>query len=130
MIISSEILPTQRVAQGAHPLKKKWFGQASLSGLKKIENVEALAKKRLPEPFHRVRISFQKESRDSQKFQNDPSDYREIIESLHRHGIAICGAFIFGFDEDDPSIFEETSLSPSNQTLLSGLYDSHPLSGD
>jgi radical SAM superfamily enzyme YgiQ (UPF0313 family) len=90
------------------PLKKKWFGQASLSGLKDIENIELLAKS----GCICLLIGFESLSKpnlvQSQKYQNDPAEYREIIDDLHRHGIAICGAFVFGFDEDDPSVFEET----------------------
>ena len=42
------------------------------------------------------------------KLQNKPSQYMEVIDSLHRHGIAIWGSFIFGFDHDDPTVFERT----------------------
>ncbi len=99
------------------PLKKRWFGQVSLSGLKNLEHVELLARSGCICLF----IGFESLSRSnltkSQKFQNDPSEYKEIIEALHRHGIAISGAFIFGFDEDDPSVFEET-VSFAIQTKL------------
>jgi len=104
------------------PLKKKWFGQASLSGLKKVENVEGLAKSGCISLF----IGFESLSKQnlltSQKFQNDPSEYREIIETLHRFGIAICGAFIFGFDEDDPSVFEETVSFAIRAKLFSAVF--------
>ena len=99
------------------PLKKKWFSQASLSGLKKIENVEWLAKSGCTSLLIGFESLSKKNLMRSQKFQNDPAEYREIIESLHRHGIAICGSFIFGFDEDDPSVFEET-VSFAIQTKL------------
>jgi radical SAM superfamily enzyme YgiQ (UPF0313 family) len=99
------------------PLKKKWFGQVSLSGLKKVENIELLAKSGCNSLFIGFESLSKKNLMISQKFQNDPSEYREIIESLHRYGIAICGAFVFGFDEDDPSVFEET-VSFSIQTKL------------
>jgi len=99
------------------PLKKKWFGQASLSGLKKVEDVELLAQSGCNSLFIGFESLSKKNLVKSQKFQNDPSEYREIIESLHRHGIAICGSFVFGFDEDDLSVFEET-VSFSIQTKL------------
>jgi radical SAM superfamily enzyme YgiQ (UPF0313 family) len=99
------------------PLKKKWFGQASLSGLKAIENVELLAKSGCNSLFIGFESLSKKNLVTSKKFQNDPSEYREIIDTLHRHGIAICGSFVFGFDEDDPSVFEET-VSFSIQTKL------------
>jgi radical SAM superfamily enzyme YgiQ (UPF0313 family) len=104
------------------PLKKKWFGQASLSGLRKVENVELLAKSGCISLF----IGFESLSKrnlvTAQKPQNDPSEYREIIESLHRFGIAICGAFIFGFDEDDPSVFEETVSFAVQTKLFSAVF--------
>jgi radical SAM superfamily enzyme YgiQ (UPF0313 family) len=99
------------------PLKKKWFGQASLSGLKAIENVELLAKSGCNSLFIGFESLSKKNLVMSKKVQNDPSEYREIIDALHRFGIAICGSFVFGFDEDDPSVFEET-ISFSIQTKL------------
>ena len=99
------------------PLKKKWFGQASLSGLKAIENVELLAKSGCTSLFIGFESLSKKNLVTSKKVQNDPSEYREIIDTLHRFGIAICGSFVFGFDEDDSSVFEET-VSFSIQTKL------------
>jgi radical SAM superfamily enzyme YgiQ (UPF0313 family) len=90
------------------PLKKKWFGQISLSGLKEVNHIDLLARSGCIS----LLIGFESLSRSnliqSQKYQNDPAEYREIIDHLHRYGIAICGFFVFGFDEDDPSVFEET----------------------
>ena len=104
------------------PLKKKWFGQVSLFGLKNVEHVELLAKSGCTSLF----IGFESLSKTnmmkSQKFQNDPSEYRDIIDTLHRHGIAISGAFIFGFDEDDPSVFEETVSFALQTKLFSGVF--------
>ena len=90
------------------PLRKKWVGQASLSGLKEVENVALLSKSGCTG----LLIGFESLSKSnlirSQKFQNDPAEYREIVNVLHRFGISIWASFIFGFDEDDPSVFEET----------------------
>jgi radical SAM superfamily enzyme YgiQ (UPF0313 family) len=104
------------------PLKKKWFGQASLSGLRKVENVELLAKSGCISLFIGFESLSKKNLITSQKLQNDPSEYREIIESLHRFGIAICGAFIFGFDEDDPSVFEGTASFAIQTKLFSAVF--------
>ena len=99
---------SQELLNALIPLKKKWFGQASLSGLKNVGNVELLAKS----GCIGLLIGFESLSRSnliqSQKYQNDPAEYREIIDTLHRFGMTIWGSFIFGFDEDGPSIFEET----------------------
>jgi radical SAM superfamily enzyme YgiQ (UPF0313 family) len=104
------------------PLKKKWFGQVSLSGLKKVEHIELLVKSGCRSLFIGFESLSKKNLTKSQKFQNDPSEYREIIESLHRYGIAICGAFIFGFDEDDPSVFEETVSFAIQTKLFSAVF--------
>jgi len=90
------------------PLNKKWIGQASLAGLREAENIELLKKS----GCIGLLIGFESLSRSnlirSQKYQNDPAEYREIVDTLHRFGITIWGSFILGFDEDEPSIFEET----------------------
>ena len=104
------------------PLKKKWFGQASLSGLKEVSNVELLAKSGCISLF----IGFESLSKTnlmcSQKYQNDPAEYREIIDALHRYGIAISGSFIFGFDEDDPTVFEKTASFAIQTKLFSAVF--------
>ena len=38
----------------------------------------------------------------------DPALYKEQIERIRKQGILVQGEFIFGFDEDDVSVFEET----------------------
>jgi radical SAM superfamily enzyme YgiQ (UPF0313 family) len=40
---------------------------------------------------------------------NAPRDYGDIVATLHRHGIAVQGAFVFGLDEDTPEVFERTA---------------------
>jgi len=104
------------------PLKKKWIGQASLSGLRDAENVALLAKS----GCIGLLIGFESLSKSnliqSQKYQNDPTEYREVIHTLHRFGISIWGSFIFGFDEDDPSIFEETVAFAIQTKLFSVVF--------
>src|SRR5262249_20507191 len=36
------------------------------------------------------------------------TNYAEVVKRLHDHGIGIQGCFVFGFDSDDPSVFERT----------------------
>jgi radical SAM superfamily enzyme YgiQ (UPF0313 family) len=104
------------------PLHKKWIGQASLSGLKKTENIALLAKS----GCIGLLIGFESLSKAnlvrSQKYQNDPAEYREIIDGLHRFGITVWGSFIFGFDDDDPSIFDETVAFAIRAKLFSVVF--------
>ena len=42
------------------------------------------------------------------KFQNLRRDYAAAIRRLHDLGVMINGSFVFGMDDDDPSVFERT----------------------
>jgi radical SAM superfamily enzyme YgiQ (UPF0313 family) len=35
--------------------------------------------------------------------------YRQVVDILHDHGILVQACFVFGFDSDDSSVFDETS---------------------
>ena len=39
---------------------------------------------------------------------NTPDDYIDVIKKLHDYGIGVNGAFVFGFDHDDESVFDRT----------------------
>jgi radical SAM superfamily enzyme YgiQ (UPF0313 family) len=57
-------------------------------------------------------IGFESVSRQTlrsvHKYQNNPDDYRALVDKLHRYGIMAFGLFMFGFEGDEPSVFEET----------------------
>lgn len=42
------------------------------------------------------------------KTHNKVEDFKEMINRVHDHGMAVQGGIIFGFDEDTPDIFETT----------------------
>ena len=113
---------SRELLQSLIPLKKKWIGQASLSGLREVESISLLAKS----GCIGLLIGFESLSKanliQSHKYQNDPAEYREIIHALHRYGITIWGSFIFGFDDDDPSIFEETVAFAIRAKLFSVVF--------
>lgn len=43
------------------------------------------------------------------KYQNSPERYQELVKKLHDHGILVFGLFMFGFDDDDDDVFENTA---------------------
>jgi radical SAM superfamily enzyme YgiQ (UPF0313 family) len=47
--------------------------------------------------------------REVHKSFQDPGEYKELIATFHRHGIAIQGCFVFGFDDDTPEVFQRTA---------------------
>jgi radical SAM superfamily enzyme YgiQ (UPF0313 family) len=42
------------------------------------------------------------------KYQNLSRDYGAAVRRLHDLGVMVNGSFVFGMDEDDPSVFERT----------------------
>jgi radical SAM superfamily enzyme YgiQ (UPF0313 family) len=42
------------------------------------------------------------------KHVNRPETFVSLVEKVHSYGIMVFGLFMFGFDGDDPSVFEET----------------------
>ena len=39
---------------------------------------------------------------------NTPDNYIDVVKKLHDYGIGVNGAFVFGFDYDDKSVFDKT----------------------
>jgi radical SAM superfamily enzyme YgiQ (UPF0313 family) len=43
------------------------------------------------------------------KYVNRPESFASLVEKVHAHGIMVFGLFMFGFDGDDPSVFDSTA---------------------
>jgi len=90
------------------PVKRRWIGQASLQGMQNQETLRLMA----ASGCHAVLIGFESVNRATLlacgKPQNDPQDYLDTVRRLHDHGIAVWAAFVFGFDQDTPGVFEAT----------------------
>jgi radical SAM superfamily enzyme YgiQ (UPF0313 family) len=103
-------------------LDKHWIGQCSLAAVRKLENVKLMADSGCKALF----IGF--ESIDDEtlahtgKRQNRPAQYREVLDMLHDHGISTWGSFVFGFDTDDPEVFDRTVEFGIEMQLTMALY--------
>jgi radical SAM superfamily enzyme YgiQ (UPF0313 family) len=99
---------SRELFQAMVPLRKSWVGEASLAALRRVEDVEGMARS----GCRAIAIGFESISndalRDAGKHQNRPQEYREVVRSLSDHGIAVWGSFIFGLDGDSPDAFERT----------------------
>ena len=47
--------------------------------------------------------------KSTQKGFNHPENYKGLVEKLHDRGSALQGGFVFGLDNDTPSVFKETA---------------------
>lgn len=90
------------------PLKIMWASQASLTIAKDRELLRILQKSGCKALFIGLESISQAALQESNKGFLKVSQFKEAIKIIHDHGISIEGAFIFGFDDDEPSVFEET----------------------
>jgi len=89
------------------PMNVRWFSQASLSIAKDRELLDLAQKSGCMGLF----IGFESLSQECLKAMgkttNLVKEYRDAVEMIHDHGIGIQGSFIFGTDQDDPSVFSD-----------------------
>lgn len=90
-------------------LRKWWLGCASLDVVEDPELLEAMAKsgcRGLLMGFESIRPEALVAAN---KARNIGKRYAEVVDTLHDHGILVQACFVFGFDTDDASVFEEAS---------------------
>ncbi len=98
-----------RLFEALIPLGVRWFGLATTL-LGRDPALLALAARSgcsgLLMGFESIVPESLKQSR---KGFNAPGEYRELVESLHRHRITLMACFTFGMDHDTPDIFLKTA---------------------
>jgi radical SAM superfamily enzyme YgiQ (UPF0313 family) len=104
------------------PLEKHWIGQCSLAAVKRIENIRLMAESGCKALFIGFESIDEETLRLTGKRQNRPSQYREVMDMLHDHGISTWGSFVFGFDTDDSEVFERTVEFGIEMKLTMALY--------
>ncbi|MEI8175846.1 MAG: radical SAM protein [Candidatus Omnitrophota bacterium] len=89
------------------PYKLNWLGQASMN-LAKDDELLALAKESGCMGFL---VGFESLSdevlRNVGKRPNVTGEYLSAIRKIQSYGIGVMGSFIFGFDQDDETVFEK-----------------------
>ncbi len=92
------------------PLKILWGAQTSVN-IARPENedlLELAAKSGCKIVFVGFESISQSSLNEADKKVNKPEIYAKAVELFHKYGISVMGAFIFGFDSDDKSIFKRT----------------------
>jgi len=102
------------------PLNRLWVGQGTISlaeDLELLRLMELSGCKALLIGFESV----QKEVQDGmKKISSIGIEFSEAVRRFHDHGIAILGAFVFGFDRENKDVFDQT-LEFSTKNRLDGL---------
>lgn len=90
------------------PLRMRWVGLATA----RIAEDDELLKLAAQSGCKGLLIGFESVSQTTlnqmHKQFHSAAKYAEVVRKLHDHGIGIQGCFVFGFDNDDESVFERT----------------------
>ena len=94
---------------GLEPLEVEWYGLSTVMIADDPPLLEAAARS----GCRGLLIGFESldktNLRGLSKVFNRPTQYAQVVERLHAHGIAVYGCFVFGFDQDTPEVFLETA---------------------
>ncbi len=91
------------------PLRVRWAGQVSIN----IAEDESLVRLMRDSGCIGVLVGFESLSDANltamgKQTNADPADYPRQLAVLRKHGIAVYGTFVFGYDADTPATFEQT----------------------
>jgi radical SAM superfamily enzyme YgiQ (UPF0313 family) len=91
------------------PLRLTWVGQSSLNIARDPELLGLAARSGCRGLFIGLESFLARNLQEVGKsLLNRVDDYGEAVSRIQAHGIGILGAFIFGFDGDDPGVFTRT----------------------
>lgn len=90
------------------PLGKRWVSQGTVKMAEDEELLRQAAGSGCLGLFVGLESINEESLRQMRKAFNHIERYGRLVERFHAHGIMIIGSFVFGFDQDDRSVFERT----------------------
>lgn len=90
------------------PMKRWWTSQATMDCAEDDEFLALAAKSGCKALFMGFETISQASLIGANKSHNNSAKFRDAIAKMHSHGIAVQAGIVFGFDEEDKSIFEST----------------------
>jgi radical SAM superfamily enzyme YgiQ (UPF0313 family) len=90
------------------PLKIRWISQGSLNIARDLELLKLAAKSGCVGILVGIESLVQEALAAMGKRVNKVSQYAREIKRIHQHGIGLIGCFVFGFDQEDASVFKKT----------------------
>lgn len=98
-----------RLFEALIPLRIQWFGLATVLLAENPELLSLAARSGCRGLLMGLESISSKNLRNSKKGFNEPADFKEVVNKLHRHRIALQGCFVFGLDDDTPEVFMKTA---------------------
>ncbi|MCO6454859.1 MAG: radical SAM protein, partial [Pirellulaceae bacterium] len=90
------------------PLRMRWVGLSTTRVAEDRELLELVARSGCKGLLIGFESISQATLNQTHKHFHQAGQYAEMIRRLHDHGIGIQGCFVFGFDNDQPDVFERT----------------------
>jgi radical SAM superfamily enzyme YgiQ (UPF0313 family) len=91
------------------PLRVQWYGLATVLLGDDPDLLDAAARSGCRGLLMGLESISPENLRASRKGFNSPDRFVRLVETLHEHGIALQGCFVFGLDGDDPDVFLKTA---------------------
>jgi radical SAM superfamily enzyme YgiQ (UPF0313 family) len=89
-------------------LRRVWFGEATTGVVRDARLLRIMSDSGCRALYLGVESVTQKSLNDVKKGWNRVAGYRDIVRRLADHGIAAHAGIVFGFDDDDESVFDRT----------------------
>lgn len=107
--ITSNIEQAKELYRALIPLKIRWVSQASINAAHDEEFLDLISRS----GCQGLLIGFESLNPEnlramSKRFNTMRGGYEAALANLRRHHIRLYGTFIFGYDDDTPSTFDET----------------------
>ncbi|MGD0058343.1 MAG: cobalamin-dependent protein [Verrucomicrobiia bacterium] len=91
------------------PLHVEWHGLVTTMFADDTPTLELAARSGCRGVLMGLESISEESLRDCRKGFNSPEEYRQMVERLHAHRIALNGCFVFGADHDTPDVFLKTA---------------------
>lgn len=99
---------SKELFQSLIPLRRKWVSQGTLRMAEDEKLLQLASQSGCIALFVGFESVNEENLRDMHKSFHRVDQYRKLIERFHKYGIMVIGSFVFGFDEDDVSVFRRT----------------------
>lgn len=106
--IAGDMEYAKQLFRAITPCRKWWSSQASIHAGRDDEFLETAAQSGCKQLFIGFESISQESMTEVKKGFNRVSEYSEIIDRIHSHGIAVQAGIVFGFDHDTPAVFKDT----------------------
>lgn len=117
---------------GMAGMGRLWQAAGTVQSVLQPDLLEAAVASGLRSLFVGFETVSERNLRDHDKRQNLGRDYAAAIRRLHDHGVMVNASFVFGMDDDDPTVFDRTvewAVSQGIETATFHILTPYPSTG-